>query len=202
MNLYVTGEMIKACREKMGLTQAQLAERLTVSDKTVSKWETHRGYPDISMLEPLAKELSVSVGELLSGENVVNENRNGNMKKMKFYVCPLCGNVICAVGEAAISCCGITLPALEAEKPDDRHEISVEVVEDELYVTVEHPMEKEHYLSFLAALTDEGVLLHKLYPEGNAEGRFKMNRVGKILVYCNRDGLFSVNVMKGKVVGR
>ena len=200
MNPYVTGEMIRNLREKMGLTQAQLAEKLAVSDKTVSKWETCRGYPDITMLEPLAKVLSVSVGELLSGENVTNGNRNANMKKMKFYVCPVCGNVICAVGEAAISCCGITLPALEAEKCDEKHEIRCEVVEDELYVTVEHPMEKEHYLSFIAAVTDEGMMLHKLYPEGNAEGRFKMNRVSRIYAYCNRDGLFYGNVLKGRVV--
>ncbi len=201
MNPYVTGEMIKNLREKKGLTQAQLGDMLSVSDKTVSKWETHRGYPDITLLEPLAGALSVSVGELLSGENVTNENRNGNMKKMKLYVCPICGNVLTAVGEAAISCCGIALPAPDAEKADEAHKIGVEIVEDELYVTVAHPMEKAHYLSFLCAVTDEGFTLHKLYPEGNAEARFKMSRVSRIYAYCNKDGLFYVNVMRGKVMG-
>ena len=111
MTHYVTGNTIKALREKKKYTQKQLADRLAVSDKTVSKWETQKGLPDISLLEPLAKELGVSVAELLSGECITNRNRAGNMLRTKFYVCPVCGNVIHATGEGAFSCCGIGLPS-------------------------------------------------------------------------------------------
>lgn len=190
MDRYVTGAVIKRLRENQKMTQEELAEKIYVSSKAVSKWETGQGFPDISLLEPLAKALGISVIELLSGEDVRNRNRNFNMAKVRFYVCPVCGNVIQATGEAVVSCCGITLPPLEPEETDPEHTIRVETVEDEYYVTVNHPMAKEHYISFLAAVSDHGVQFVKLYPEGNAEARFKINRVRHIYAYCNRHGLF------------
>ncbi len=190
MDRYVTGAVIRRLREARGLTQEELAERLFVSGKAVSKWETGHGFPDISLLEPLAGALGVSVIELLSGADVRNGNRSSNMLRARCYVCPVCGNVIRSVGEAVISCCGITLPRLEEETPDPAHAPRIEVVEDEYYVTVDHPMSKDHYISFLAAVSDQGVQFVKLYPEGNAEARFKRSRVQKLLVYCNRHGLF------------
>lgn len=111
MNQYVTGTMIKKSREAKKITQAELAEALMVSDKAVSKWETGRSYPDITLIEPLAKALGISTIELLSGESVTNRNRAFNMKRTQVYVCPVCGNVILAAGEAVISCCGIVAAA-------------------------------------------------------------------------------------------
>lgn len=190
MDRYVTGAVIRRLRESKKLTQEELAGRLYVSGKTVSKWETGQGLPDISLLEPLAKALDISVIELLSGEDVQNRNRTFNMMRGKFYVCPVCGNVIRSTGEALISCCGITLPPVDPEPEDEEHRIHVETVEDEYYVTVDHPMTKDHYISFLAAVTDIGIQFVKLYPEGNAEARFKINRVRKLYAFCNRHGLF------------
>ena len=190
MDNYVTGSLIKKLREGKGMTQEELADKVCVSAKAVSKWETGRGFPDIGLIESLAKALDISVIELLSGVDIKNKNRSSDMKKAKFYVCPVCGNVIQATGEAVVTCCGITLPPLEAETPDEDHAINLEVVEDEYYVTVDHPMEKDHYISFLAAVSDQGVQFVKLYPEGGAEARFKINRVGKLLAFCNRHGLF------------
>lgn len=193
MDKYVTGSVIRKLREKKNMTQEELASEIHVSSKTVSKWETGQGFPDISLIEALAQALGISVIELLSGEDIKNSNRSFNMLKGRFYVCPVCGNVINATGEAVVSCCGITLPPLEAEEPDEEHCISVENVEDEFYVTVDHPMTKDHFISFLAAATDQEVQLFKLYPEGNAECRFKKSCVRKIYAYCNRHGLFVVN---------
>ncbi len=192
MDNYVTGSVIRRLREDKKLTQEELAQKICVSGKAVSKWETGQGFPDISLLEPLAKALDISVIELLSGEDVRNQNPASNIVKGKCYVCPVCGNVVWSVGEAVISCCGITLPTLEAEAADEDHAICTEIVEDEYYVTVDHPMEKEHYISFLAAVSDSGVQFVKLYPEGQAEARFKINRVVKLYTYCNRHGLFQV----------
>jgi len=196
MDRYVTGAAIKKRREAKGMTQAQLAEMLCVSDKAVSKWENAGGYPDISLLQPLAKALGMSVTELLSGENVENKNRSANMLRSVFYVCPVCGNVIHTMGKAVISCCGITLPPLEAEGTDREHTISIEKVEDEWYVSVNHPMTKEHYISFIAAMADNGIQMIKLYPEGMAQARFKISRVKWLYVYCNRHGLFRVKIAK------
>lgn len=194
MDRYVTGSVIRRLREGKNMTQEGLAQKLHVSSKAVSKWETGQGLPDVSLLEPLAQALDISVIELFSGENIRNQNRAGNMLRERFYVCPVCGNVIQASGEAVISCCGITLPPLEAEDPDEEHLLRIEEVEDEYFVTMEHPMTKAHYLSFFAALSDQGTQLVKLYPEGSAEARFKRNRVKWILAYCNHHGLFRVKV--------
>lgn len=197
MNQYVTGAIIKQFREKRGMTQAQLAQRLSVSDKAISKWETGRGYPDIVLLEPLAEALGLSIAELLAGESVSNTNRYFNMKRLKFYVCPLCGNVITATGEAVISCCGIMLPSLEAEDADAEHELWIEKVEDECYVRLKHPMSKEHYISFIAAVREDGCELEKLYPEGDAEARFKYSNIRWLYYYCNQHGLFRAKLNTG-----
>ena len=178
MDTYITGLTIKTLREKKGLTQAELASILGVSDKAVSKWETAKGLPDITLIEPLANALSVSVMELMTGDTVRNNNISSNVLRSKFYVCPLCGNIVRAMGDAVISCHGITLPALEAEEPDADHEITIEKVEDEHFVTVSHDMTKEHFISFIAFLTSDRVQFVKLYPEGNAETRLNFRGGG------------------------
>ena len=194
MNRYVTAKTIQTLREKRGYTQKQLAEKLYVSDKTISKWETGKGLPDISLLEPLAKALSVSVAELLSGEYITNGNRSANMLRAKFYVCPVCGNVISATGEGAFSCCGIVLPPLSPEESDEAHGLRVEKVDGEYFVSMAHPMTKSHYLSFFACVTSDRMTLVKLYPEQNPEARLPMRGHGWIYGYCNQHGLFQVRV--------
>ena len=194
---YITGNVIKRLRENKKLTQEELAEKINVTGKAVSKWETGQGFPDISLVESLAKALDISVIELLSGECIQNKNRVSNMHRSKFYVCPVCGNVIRTIGEAIISCCGITLPPLEAEtdfSTEPEHTIHVETVEDEYYVHLDHPMTKEHYISFIAAVSDLGVQFTKLYPEQSAEARFKIMRVKYLYAYCNHHGLFVVKL--------
>ena len=190
MNQYVTGTVIKQLREKNKMTQLQLAEKLGVSDKTVSKWETAKGYPDITLLEPIAEAFRISVTELISGNTIHNENISANMLRSKFYVCPVCGNVIHSMGEAAIHCHGIQLTPLEAEPADENHMAVIERIEDEYYVRIDHSMTKEHYILFVAAASSDNIQIVKLYPEGGAEARFKIRGVRRILFYCNRDGLF------------
>ena len=187
MDTYITGQTIKNLREKKGFTQTELAEKIGVSSKAVSKWETAKGLPDITLIEPLAKALSVSVMELMTGNAVVNKNIASNILRSKFYVCPLCGNIIRTMGDTVVSCCGIILPPLEAEETDNEHNISIEKVEDEYFITVHHDMTKEHYISFIAGVSSDKVQMVKLYPEGNAEARLKINGVRKILFYCNKE---------------
>ncbi|MBO7710821.1 MAG: helix-turn-helix domain-containing protein [Lachnospiraceae bacterium] len=197
MNQYVTGTVIKELREKNRMTQFQLAEKLGVSDKCISKWERFRGYPDITLLEPIAEAFRISVAELISGNTIHNANVSSNMLRSKFYVCPVCGNVIHSMGEAAIHCHGIQLMPVESEPADERHMILIERVEDEYYVRIDHSMTKKHYISFMAAASSDDMQMVKLYPEGNAEARFKIRGVRRIFFYCNRDGLFSIDPVKG-----
>ena len=190
MNTYVTGSTIKQLRESRHMTQAELAERIGVSSKTVSKWETAKGLPDISLLQPLAQALGISVIELMNGEKILNKNVSANMLRSKFYVCPICGNILHTLGNTVISCCGITLPALEAEEADADHGVTIENVEDEQFITIHHPMTKEHYISFVAFVTSDRVQLVKLYPEGNAQTRLQLRGMGYLYYCCNRHGLF------------
>lgn len=189
---YLTADTIKTLREGRKLTQRALAEAVGVTDKAVSKWESGRGLPDISLVEPLAAALGVSVAELLTGDVRQNANRAGNLLRSRFYVCPVCGNVLYALGEGSYSCCGVALAPAEAEEPDEGHALVVESIEDEWYVTLDHPMRKDHYISFIAYVTTDGVTIKKLYPEQEAAARFRHGQSGIIVAYCNRHGLVSV----------
>ena len=191
---YVTGKTIKELREKRKLTQKELAEQISVSDKTISKWETRKGLPDIVIIEDLAKSLGVSIAELLTGNLRENENPSGNMKKILFYVCPICGNIITSVGQGTFSCCGVTLPPLEAEACEETHQIQVETVDHEYYVTLDHPMNKKHSISFLAYVTSASVEIAKLYPEQDISVRLRKKGHGILYAYCNRHGMFRILV--------
>ncbi len=194
MDNYITGAVIKRLREEKGITQVQLAEMIGVSCKAVSKWETAKGLPDISLIEPLSRALGVSVMELMSGDAVINKNISSNMLRSKFYVCPVCGNVMRATGEALVSCCGIILPPLEADDTDEEHSITIEKVEDEYFVAVAHDMTKAHYISFIAHVTTDRIQFQKFYPEGNAETRFSLRGRGYLYIYCNRHGLMKKKI--------
>ncbi len=191
---YINGSTIKEFRTKCKLTQKELADMLFISEKTVSKWETGRGYPDIGILPALAEKFGVSISELFTGEAVRNLNRSANMKKQLFYVCPVCGNVIQAVGEGVFSCCGITLPVCEIEDKDSDHAINVEIIDGDYVVTLNHPMSKEHYISFICYVTGSTSELFKQYPEQDAIARFRKKGHGIFYACCNRHGLYRVIV--------
>lgn len=190
MNCEKTGKLIFELRKAKALTQKQLADMLHVSDKAVSKWERGLGCPDVSSLSKLAKALDVNLEEMLAGELATNEVVGGNMKKIKFYVCPQCANVLTATGEPTISCCGKRLDALVAEKAVDEHQLKLEPVEDQQYISAAHEMEKDHYISFVACVTGDKLLLAKQYPEWNLAFRFHRFGHGRLYFYCSRHGLF------------
>ena len=188
------GGRVRELRAAHGMSQDDLAARVYVSRQTVSSWESGRGLPDISLVEGLAGALGVSVAELLTGEVRENANRAGNLLRTKSYVCPICGNVVTALGEGAFSCCGSQLMPQDAEDAPEEgpHAIKVERIEDEWYVTLDHPMTKNHFVSFIAYVTMDGMQLRKLYPEQSAEARFHIGSSGYLYVFCNRHGLFRV----------
>ena len=194
MNAYVTGTTIRNLRESKNMTQAELGERIGVSSKTISKWETGKGLPDISLLSPLAQALGISLIELMNGAPIQNKNISANLLRSKFYVCPLCGNCLHSTGNALVSCCGITLPPLEAEAPDGDHSVTIENVEDEHFLTIHHPMTKQHFISFAAFVTCDRIQVVKFYPEGNAETRMQLRGMGTLYYYCNRHGLFKQKI--------
>lgn len=185
------GQIIYEIRKQKQMTQQQLADMLAVSNKTVSKWERGLGAPDISLLADLSNLLGVNMERLLEGELVVNEKESGNMKKTTFYVCEDCGNIITCTGTCDIACCGKKMTTLAPQLfAEGEHFIRVENSDGEIYVHIDHPMRKDHYISFIAYLTGDKLHLYKLYPEGGTDVRFPQCGPGKVYAYCNRHGLF------------
>lgn len=190
MDCINVGKLILSLRKEKGMTQKQLADAMNISDKTISKWERGLGCPDVSLLHELSEILNVNIERILLGNLEPNDADGGNMKKVKFYVCPDCGNILTATGEAEVSCCGRKLVSLIPKPADEIHKLTVEEVEDDYYVTFTHEMSKTHYLIFVAYVSYDRVLLIKLYPEQNGEVRFPKLYGGKIYFCCNKHGLW------------
>ena len=183
------GGIIKTLRKDRGMTQLELALCLNVTDRAVSKWERGLGCPDISLLTRLSEIFSVDIGSIIDGDMEENEKRSGNMKKTKFYVCPICGNIITASENTNVSCCGRKLEGLEEKKNVDE-EIKIERVDGtELYISSSHPMTKDDYISFFSYVTSDSLLLKKLYPEWGVDIRFPWLGHGKIMWYSEKEGL-------------
>ena len=189
MDQIKTGQLIKHFRAELGMTQKQLAERINVSDKAVSKWERGNGCPDVSLLSVLADIFGIDVNVLLSGEIDKNESEKGDMKKLKFYVCKDCGNIITAASETAVTCCGNKLSAPEPKKADEKDQLKIEDIGGEWYITSDHEMTKEHYISFVAYVSDSSVMMFRQYPEWSININLPMYRSGKLVWYCNKCGL-------------
>ena len=190
MNHIKIGRLIYKLRKEKHLTQLQLAGKMNISDKTVSKWERGLGCPDISLLADLSKIFEVDLEKLLSGELDENDAWRGNLKKLKFYVCPACGNLITATMEAGISCCGKKLqPVLPQKAPEDEM-LKVEIIEDEYFVTASHPMERGHFITFVALLTGDTIILKKQYPEWELQTRIPALAHGRLFWHCSQHGLF------------
>ena len=183
------GGIIKTLRKDKGMTQIELALCLNVTDRAVSKWERGLGCPDISLLTKLSEIFSVDIGSIIDGDMDENEKRSGNMKKTKFYVCPICGNIITASENTNVSCCGRKLEGLEEKKNLDE-EMKIERVDGtELYISSSHPMTKDDYISFFSYVTSDSLLLKKLYPEWGVDIRFPWLGHGKIMWYSEKEGL-------------
>ena len=194
MDQMKTGMLIRMLRQRHQMTQMQLAERIGVSDKAVSKWERGRGAPDISLLPALSEVLGVDTKALLRGDLEENEMTNGNLKNMRFYVCPDCGNLLTSTDGGTISCCGKQLEPLPVQKAAEEDRLDISVSDGEWYVTGGHAMERGHHISFLAFLTGDTLVMKKLYPEWGLEVRLPYFAHGTLLWYCTRHGLFTQEV--------
>ena len=192
MDYTKVGKLIIGLRKEKGMTQKELADAMNISDRTVSKWERGIGCPDVSLLQELSNILGVNIEKILAGDLEPKGIDAGNMKKIKFYVCPTCGNALCCTSEADISCCGRKLKALIPQTEDVFHKSTIDIIEDDLYITIEHEMTKQHYISFVANVSSGRMLFVKLYPEQIAEVRFPKMFKGDIYFYCNEHGLMKI----------
>jgi DNA-binding XRE family transcriptional regulator/desulfoferrodoxin (superoxide reductase-like protein) len=194
------GTLLLSLRKEKGMTQKQVADQLNISDKAISKWERGLGCPDISLLSELSNIFEVNIEQILSGDLKPNSIEIGNLKRIKFYVCPICNNVMNCTGNVDISCCGRKLAPLAAKTPDPMHIATIENSEGEYYISFNHEMSKTHYISFVAYVTSERVLIAKLYPEQMASlhlpilngGKLMQKHSGILYYYCNKHGLWTL----------
>ena len=191
MDCIKTGRLIARLRKEKGLTQKNIADSLGISSKTVSKWETGLGFPDLSLWPDLSTILGAEISQLMEGEIVPNKPDNGNMLKVKFYVCPDCGNILFSTGSASVFCCGKKLEALQVS--GSTINFNAELSDTEYYITLDHEMTKEHYISFAALVKNDRVYMLRLYPEQNPSFRLPAIKGARLFLYCVKHGLMQFN---------
>lgn len=190
MDCAKVGRLIFQLRKEKGLTQQQVADLLNISNKTVSKWECGLGCPDVTLWSELSAVLGADIQKMLEGKLDPNLPDVGKIDKTQFYVCPACGNILTSTGKSSISCCGRRLPPLKPVPYTTEHEITVEEMDIDYYISIRHDMMKTHYIAFVAYVLYDKVLLTRLYPEQSAEVRIPMMRSdGDLYLYCTKHGL-------------
>lgn len=191
MDYKKTGSLIKALRKENGLTQEKLAQILDISDRAVSKWERGLGLPDISIMPKLSQLFGVNIEKLLEGQILQNLQDSGNLKNIKFYICPTCGNILTTTGKAEIYCCGKRLKSLAVKPAEGAHSLKVEDCGDELYISFSHEMSKEHHLNFIALVGSDRYHFIRLYPEQAGELYVAKLYSYRIFFGCNKHGLWT-----------
>ncbi|NMB21107.1 MAG: helix-turn-helix domain-containing protein [Firmicutes bacterium] len=191
MDCVKIGRLIAKLRKEQNLTQKNIADALGIQSKTVSKWECGLGCPDLSLWPELSTILGVDMKQMMEGEITPNKPDAGNMEKIRFYVCPSCGNVLVSTGSASIFCCGRKLEQTLPLDTPALPKITFEEMDTDYFITVDHPMTKEHYLSFAAYVKGDRINLIRLYPEQSPSFRFPMNTGGRLFLYCIQDGLMA-----------
>lgn len=190
MDMRKTGELLTRLRKEKGMTQKQAAEMLQVSDRTVSKWERGAGMPDVSLWKGISALYGVNIERMLEGQLDEKEKETGNMKRIQFYRCSHCGNIFWSASEGEIICCGRKLIPLQVQAMDGLHDVSVNVIENEYYISFEHEMKKKHHITFTALVSWDRVTLVRLYPEQAGEVYLPRQRRGELYLCCSEHGLF------------
>lgn len=193
MNAEKTGQIIKSARTKKGMTQKQLAEAISVTDKAVCKWEKGHGCPDITLLSQLSKVLEIDIQSILRGELVKTRSSAGNMNRIKFYRCPTCGNLITSGKEIEISCCGNKLAFAVAHQTDDARYIPIIKEFDGQYsVSFNHPMTKDDYIAHIITVQYDKILVVNLFAEQEAVVTLPQIAGLHMFLITSRDGLIKV----------
>lgn len=194
MDCVKIGKLISNLRKEKSLTQKEIASALGIQAKTVSKWETGLGCPDISFWADLSTILGVDMKQMMEGEITPNKPDSGNINRVRFYVCPSCMNVMFSTGSASIFCCGRKLEKQIPAEGGEQVKFDRQVVETDYYVTLDHPMKKEDYIAFIAFVKSDRIFFNRLYPEQDSSTRFPLMSGGKIYAYSTTKGLLVYSV--------
>lgn len=192
MDCIKTGRLLAKLRKEKGLTQREVADALGISNKTISKWETGLGCPDLSLWPELSAIYGAEISQLMEGEIIPNKPDSGNMLRASFYVCPTCGNILFGKGTASVFCCGRKLEAL-SPSPECPVEITAELSDNDYYITCDHEMTKEHYIAFAALVKSDRVYFVRLYPEQSPSFRLPAVKGARLYLYCVKHGLTKID---------
>ncbi len=193
MNAEKTGKIIYEARTKKGMTQKELAEAISVTDKAVCKWEKGHGCPDITLLSQLSKVLEIDIQSILRGELVKNNSIAGNMNRLKFYRCPTCGNLVTSAKEIEISCCGNKLHSVEASTTDDpKYQPIISEFDGRYLVSFKHPMTKDEYIANLITVQYDKLMVTNLFAE--QEAVVTLPQIGglRMFVITSKGELFAI----------
>ena len=188
MDQQMIGSLIRKLRLEKNLTQTALAQILHISNKTVSKWECGSGCPDVSLFPALSETLGADFSALFTGEIEEKAADSGNLRRLRFYICPDCGNLITTTSSASIACCGKVLAAQKLQRA--REGVHVELEDHEYYISSDHEMIRDHYITFIALRSSEQLTLRKLYPEWNVQIRLPYIPGATLIWHCKQHGLF------------
>lgn len=195
MDCKKTGELISRLRKEKGLTQKALADRLNISNKTVSKWECGLGFPDSSLWQQLSEELGADLMHILDGELRLNKKDVGKLTRMSFYVCPDCNGIVFSTSSPSIYCCGKIIDK-KASTWELEDKINLSDVDGELLVSIDHPMNKDGYILFVAMIKNERVSIFRMYPEQSCEVRIPKIKNSLLVAYSTKLGLSTLFNLK------
>ena len=191
MNAEQIGALLQTLRTGAGYTQRQVAQALCVTEQAVSKWERGKGCPDLALMPALADFYGVDLRALLAGRLQASA-QGGNMRDLKFYICPQCGNLAVQLGSAELSCCGRPLAAQQPQPARAEHLPAISQVEDEWYLEFDHPMTKQHHLAFVVQVGYDHYRFTRLYPEQQAALRLPKLARCTLYVGCSEGGVYKV----------
>lgn len=152
------------------------------------------GAPDISLLPLLSDTLGVDREALLKGMLEENDMRNGNMKKLKFYICSECGNPMFAMDDAAICCCGQKTAPLSAQNVEPGHSLKITGDASQWYIAAGHRMRRKRHIFLPALSAGDALVLKRQHPEWELETRLPFPAHGALFRYCTQHGPFCQGV--------
>lgn len=190
MNYEKIGQLIRQLRTEKGLTQEALAKILHVTNKTISKWECGNGCPEVSLFPALSATLEVDFSALFSGNLEEKQKNSGNFRHLNFYICLNCGNIVTSVAPTSIACCGKMLQPLTTQKAEGENTLQIEWMDDEYFISSQHEMTRDHYITCVGLMSSDQLILRKLYPEWDLQVRMPPTAGAQLIWHCSRHGLF------------
>jgi len=176
---------LKAFRRSHKMTQKEFAERIRVSDKTVSAWERGDRHISAEMLTKVLRNFDISPDDFFLTEEEISDD-------FHFYICPKCDNIAIMHKKSKIFCCGIEMQKVQWNPSENSISAKTKIKNDFLYATFMHEMNYNHYIQFVALVKKNGFEIYVMNPGDSPEVCFNFRKRGRLFAYCNVHGLSEI----------